>query len=228
MPRRSTIAKLVFTVALLAPIGCVDESVVYRDRELFEEPLGAAGNFLGYSDVESKTTVCGNCHIGTQGDWVETAHADAWDGLQDSGHAQAFCEGCHTVSELGNVTTGTVGHGATMEARYEDVQCEACHGPGLAHVTDPDDATVPLAPMDLGLDLTVGCAECHQGAHHPFADEWAESGHGQVNAYPAGRDDCVSCHTGEGAVDLMGVKTSFLEYVEVTQPGEHLAITWAV
>ena len=228
MIRPPNVAKLALALVLLAPLACVDERVVYRDRELFEEPLATAGDFLGYSDAEDKTTVCGNCHIGTQGDWVETAHADAWDGLQDSGHAQAFCEGCHTVSELGNVTTGTVGHGATMEARYEDVQCESCHGPGLAHVTDPTDATVPLAPMDVGLDLTLGCAECHQGTHHPFADEWAESRHGQVNAYPAGRAECMSCHTGEGALAMMGVKTSFLEQNDVSEPGEHMAITCAV
>ena len=228
MIRRHPIVLLALTVVLVGPLACVDEEIVYRDRELFEEPLSEAGDFLGYSDTEDKTTVCGNCHIGTQSDWVETAHADAWDGLQDSGHAQAFCEGCHTVGELGNVATGTVGHAATAEARYQDVQCEACHGPGLLHVTNPTDATVPLAPMDVGLDLTLGCAECHQGAHHPFADEWSESRHGQVNAYPAGNPACSSCHTGEGALAMMGVKTSFLEQDDVAQAGQHMAITCAV
>jgi len=99
--------------------ACVDERVVFQDRELFEEPLSEAGDFLGYTDTDDKLTVCGNCHVGSQAEWVETAHADAWDGLQDSGHAQAFCEGCHTVSELGNVSTGTVGHSATGEVRYQ-------------------------------------------------------------------------------------------------------------
>lgn len=208
--------------------GCVDEKIVFQDRDLFEEPLGEAGSFLGYTDQESGLTVCGNCHVGVQSEWVMTSHASAWDGLQESGHAQTFCEGCHTVSELGNITTGTVGHAATNEARYQDVQCEACHGPGLLHVQNPNDATVPLAAMDLGPDLTVGCAECHQGAHHPFADEWAESGHAQVNAYPAGRPECTSCHTGEGALAKFGVKTVYLEQDAVAAPGEHLAITCAV
>lgn len=224
----SRVPHLFGLLVLFAASACVDERVVFQDRELFEDPLSEAGDFLGYTDAGDKLTVCGNCHIGTQGEWVETAHADAWDGLQDSGHAQAFCEGCHTVSELGNITTGTVGHAATGEVRYQDVQCEACHGPGLAHVTNPNDATVPLAPMDVGLDLTLGCAECHQGAHHPFADEWAESAHGQVNAYPAGRAECTSCHTGEGALAMMGVKTSYLEQEDVAEPGQHMAITCAV
>ncbi|MDZ7780825.1 MAG: cytochrome c3 family protein [Gemmatimonadota bacterium] len=230
MPTRIMRVALLSIVAgsLVATAACVDEQVVFRDRELFEDPLDAAGSFLGYSDSDDKLTVCGNCHIGTQQDWVETAHASAWDGLQDSGHAQGFCEGCHTVGELGNVTTGTMGHAATGEARYEDVQCEACHGPGLAHVEDPNDATVPSAPMDVGLDLTSGCAECHQGAHHPFADEWSESGHGQFNSYPAGRADCSSCHTGEGALEMFGVNTTYLEQDDVAEDGEHLSITCAV
>jgi hypothetical protein len=40
--------------------GCVDEKIVYQERELFEEPLANAANFLGYTDHESKLTVCGN------------------------------------------------------------------------------------------------------------------------------------------------------------------------
>ena len=219
---------LAAALPLLATFGCVDERVVFRDRELFEEPLDVAGSFLGYSDATDKLTVCGNCHIGPQRDWVLTAHASAWDGLQSSGHAPQYCEGCHTVSELGNVATGTVGHAATGEERYQDVQCEACHGPGLLHVLDPRDGTVPLAPMNVGLDATLGCAQCHQGAHHPFADEWAASGHSTIRTSPAGNPSCWGCHTGEGALAMMGVKTSYLEQDQVAQPGEHLSITCAV
>jgi len=219
---------LAASLPLLATVGCVDERVVFRDRELFQDPLDVAGSFLGYTDAEDKLTVCGNCHVSIQRDWVLTAHASAWDGLQDSGHAQSYCEGCHTVSSLGNITTGTVAHAATGEVRYQDVQCEACHGPGLLHVLDPRDGTVPLAPMNVGLDLSLGCAQCHQGAHHPFADEWAASGHSTIRAAPAGNPSCWGCHTGEGALAMMGVKTSYLEQEQVARPGEHLSITCAV
>jgi len=213
---------------LLVVGACVDEEVVFRDREFFEEPLTMAGDFLGYTDQESKLTVCGNCHIGVRRDWVATGHASAWDGLQESGGAQSFCEDCHTVSELGNVTTGTVAHAATGEVRYQDVQCEACHGPGLTHVRDPADETVPLAALDVGLDLTLGCAECHQGAHHPFADEWAESGHASVVGFAADRPECWGCHTGENVLARFGESTTFLEQARVSTQGEHLSITCAV
>ncbi len=217
----------VFPLLLVLAGACVDERVVY-DRDLFEDPLPSAGEFLGYTDREDGLTVCGNCHIGVQERWVATGHARAWQDLQASGHAAENCEGCHAVGELGNVTTGAVGHAATGEERYHDVQCESCHGPGLSHVRDPSDATVPRAALDVGLDMTTGCAECHQGTHHPFANEWAQSAHGTVVAVPADRAECAGCHTGEGALRMFGERTVYLEQEDVEKPGEHLAITCAV
>lgn len=228
--RTRTLALLGFAAAFVVS-GCVDEKIVFQDRELFEEPLAEAGNFLGYTSTEDQLTVCGNCHIGPQSEWEGTAHSNAWAGLQASGGAQAFCEGCHTVSEMGNTVTEAAGHNATGEERYQDVQCESCHGPGLPHVLDPNDATVPLAAMaisDGNGDPTLGCAECHSGDHHPFADEWAQSGHGQVLDYPAGRASCEGCHTGEGALAAFGVNTIYAEEATVAMDGEHLAITCAV
>ena len=54
-------------LAILA--GCVDEKIVFRDREIFEEPLATANSFLGYTDHATKLTVCGNCHVEKQGGW---------------------------------------------------------------------------------------------------------------------------------------------------------------
>ncbi len=95
-----------------------------------------------------------------------------------AGTRQASCEECHTVNELGNVVDSVAGYNATGEARYHDVQCESCHGPGLTHVTNPTSTDAPLAPLSVGVDLTEGCGECHSGAHHPFVEEWAQSRHG--------------------------------------------------
>jgi predicted CXXCH cytochrome family protein len=178
--------------------GCTDETIIYRDFPLYEEPLEAAGGFVGYSSTDSKLVVCGNCHVSAQAQWDSTAHAGAWEGLQASGGAQTFCEGCHTVSELGNAATNPAGHTATGEERYYDVQCESCHGSGLAHVEDPNKQTVPLAMMDVG-DIT-----------------------------PAGRDGCENCHTGEGALDMFGVQTNYTEKADLGEDGQHMAITCAV
>ena len=196
--------------------GCVDEQIVYRDRDFFEEPLAAAGNFLGYTDESSKLPVCGNCHVEKQGDWIGTAHADAWAGLQANPAAEAACEKCHSVNELGNTVTATAGHNATGEARYHDVQCESCHGPGLTHVSNPLDANAPLPLLNVGTDATQGCAECHNvnsGSHSPFAEEWNLSRHGGGTPRTSYRTraGCSGCHGGEAALAAWGVNTEFVE-----------------
>lgn len=204
-------ALMVLAGALLPLVGCTDTETVFVERPLFEDPPDAAQGFLGYSDPVEKLVVCGNCHVGMQGEWEDTRHARAWADLQGSGHANESCEGCHTVGELGNfVTEPDVGHAATGDERYQDVQCESCHGPGLQHVTNPD-ASQPLASIAVGVDLESGCGECHQGAHNPFVEEWAQSRHGSPNPYPQGRSSCQSCHEGKGALAAMGVDAEYIE-----------------
>lgn len=226
--RRSALLPLTI-LALSATAACVDEKIVYRDRDLFEDPLAAAGSFLGYTDSDTKLTVCGNCHVEKQGDWIETAHANAWADLRANPGAQAFCEGCHTVNELGNPVTEVAGHSATDEVRYQDVQCESCHGPGLTHATNPLDANAPLAPAALGVDFTQGCAECHSGTHHPFVEEWSQSRHAMMSAYPQGRPECAGCHTGEGALAIYAPNAEYLEEPTVAGSNtDNLPITCAV
>lgn len=200
--------------------GCTDEKVVFRERPVFEEPPSGAQAFLGYSEQDEKLTVCGNCHVGSQSGWETTGHADAWEGLQASGHAQEFCESCHTVSERGNPAEGEVAWTATGDTRYHDVQCESCHGPGLGHVENPE-AGQPLANLSIkqvgGLDAETGCAECHQGNHHPFVEQWLSSAHGNVTGFAAGRSGCNSCHEGKAA--LRAQFNEDADYVEQDEGG---------
>jgi hypothetical protein len=217
------IRKSLFTVLampavalMLTVTGCVDEKIVYRDRDLFETPPTGAASFLGYSKAEDKLTTCGNCHVGQQAKWKETAHASAFSGVEKVAGAPALCEGCHTVSPLGNIATGNGGFPATKDVRYKDVQCESCHGPGLAHVQNPSKATIGtvLAPMGLGgAALNVGCAECHAGAHMPYGEEWLASRHGSGTAHisAGGRAECKECHTAEDALIKFGNNANYLE-----------------
>lgn len=203
--------------------ACEDETVVYRDRVQFEPVPDVAMNFVGYSDSTKKETVCGACHTTTQAEWVLTAHADAWATLQDGGHSQPFCEGCHTVNQLGNPVTGAAGYLAIADPRYHDVQCESCHGPGLPHVQAPE-TMQPIASIAADTGLTTGCGECHSGAHHPFVDEWVQSAHGQADQnVAAGREGCDGCHSAQGALRQFGENS---EYVE--KGGEPLALVCAV
>jgi predicted CXXCH cytochrome family protein len=215
-------------VALVGVIllgGCVDEDIVYVERPLFDDPPSQAAGFVGYSDQEAKRTVCGACHVGQQGRWEQTGHADAWVTLAATGDTRAFCEACHTVSERGNEIEGDAGWVATGNPRYHDVQCESCHGPGLDHVTTPDaPGNQPLATLSLGPNTDMGCAECHSGVHRPFAEEWAASGHGDMNPSPQGRAGCQDCHEGKGALQAWGVKSIF----SPEDQANTLAITCAV
>lgn len=212
--------------------GCTDERIVFKERELFEQPPDSVNNFLGYFDTQTKLTVCGNCHVGQHASWEATGHADAWNSLQASGGAQAFCEGCHAISELGNDVTVPAGVNLVRDERYYDVQCETCHGPGLTHVENPD-ASQPLAR--LAVDSTVACGECHQGTHHPFVEEWAQSPHASpfgeffpggcaVGACAAARPECQACHRGQGVLEAWGERADYIE----KGSAEHLPITCGV
>ena len=216
---------IAFTLLFMG--GCDLREVVEVERPFFKEPPAEAQGFLGYDDEDEKLTVCGNCHVGQQASWELNGHADAWAGLQESGHAQEFCENCHTTGPLGNSTNGPVGWASTSDERYHDVQCESCHGPGAEHVSNPD-ASQPIASLAVGdlsdLANATSCAQCHQGSHHPFAEEWAQSGHANVVSFAAAREDCASCHRGQGALDAWGVND---DYVEKESP-EHLPITCGV
>ena len=210
---------LVTFATLGATLGC--EDVVYRDRELFEPVQTAAAGFVGYTERSENLVVCGNCHVDQQNDWEGTGHAKAWETLQavPAAQRQAFCENCHTVTEVGNPAEGPGGWEAVKDPRYHNVQCESCHGPGLQHITNPG-RTQPHAMLavnsantaaDTVNRLTSGCGECHSGAHHPFVEEWARSGHGRVVASPSTRPECQGCHTGQQALVAMGETSNYAE-----------------
>ncbi len=191
--------------------ACVQTETIFVERPLYEDAPTAAAGFLGYTNPTSKLPVCGNCHVGMNAEWKGTRHARAWQDLQANANRQASCEGCHTVGSLGNrVTNPNVGYAATRDARYHDVQCESCHGPGLEHVTNPD-ATQPLASILVGTDLTSGCGECHRGTHNPFIEEWSQSAHAKVGTSPQRNASCVGCHEARGIFAGWNVKADYLE-----------------
>jgi len=227
LPARAT--KIALSVLVLSSLSaCVDEQAIYEDKAFSTDPPSAAESFLGYANPDTKQTVCGTCHIEKQGEWQTTGHSHAWATLQGNAGAQEFCEACHTVNELGNYVVGDAGYVSTGDERYQDVQCESCHGPGLEHVLDPKPETIPLASMLVGSGLSNGCGQCHQGTHHPYVEEWEQSRHGKINVYPAGQKDCQQCHTGEGALAAWGINADYIEKASLSEPGEHMAITCLV
>jgi predicted CXXCH cytochrome family protein len=180
-------------------------------------PPGLTASFVGYSNPEAKQTTCGNCHVLKQQSWAQTGHARAWEDLQASGHAGPSCEKCHTTSGLTNIAQDSSGFFSApqdSQAIFQDVQCEACHGPGQAHVTTPDE-TQPI-PYFVSYDSTlgVGCGQCHSGPpHNPFLEDWETGAHGEALSIPISRGgECLECHEGKTAMERFGGSDVFVEY----------------
>ncbi len=172
--------------------------------------------FVGYSNADTKQTTCGNCHVLKQQSWIQTGHANAWKDLQASGHATAACNQCHTVNGTSNIAADTAGFFSVPVAAqkyYQDVQCEACHGPGQLHVTTPDE-TQPIAYFtSRDSALGVGCGQCHSGPpHNPFYEDWSRGAHGILEA-PAisNGGTCLQCHEGRTAEQRFGGSDVFVE-----------------
>ncbi len=228
---------------LVSASGCVDEKIVYRDGPNFAAPPTAAASFVGYSDSASKATVCGSCHVTQQAKWKTTGHAKAFETLSKSGGMQGYCQPCHTVNNLGNASTDTLGGWrTTKDTRYHDVQCESCHGAGLTHVQAPARGQM-LASMkpDTVTAQTTGCAECHAGTHHPFAEEWKQTRHASsfrrsyngatatAPEVPGGpRAACQSCHIGQRVLEAWGVSTNYAEKSQGQTAATGIGVTCVV
>ncbi len=180
---------------------------------------------------------CSMCHADQAEAQTETGHAHIFAGGIDgtvSDHYGEGCLGCHTVGpwegengafdDVWAETDWTFpetleeGNWAALQADYPElanlgnVQCENCHGPGSAHMGDPEGIAISLS--------AEGCGYCHdEPSHHMKNAQWRLSGHAEEDAraftYPIGegRESCVGCHSGEGFVDIANgeeeVRTGF-------------------
>lgn len=93
---------------------------------------------------------CMSCHPREYEHWQKTAHARAyWTLVEKNKAADPNCLPCHTT-----------GYGSVKDprARFENVQCEACHGPAEAH---------PHPRKGLGRVDEADCRECHNPTNSP-------------------------------------------------------------
>ncbi len=220
---RFLFAALSMTAAFSA---CSDSEVVYRDREPFNPPADLATGFLGYYNVSTKQTTCGNCHSGYQADWQQTKHARAYTSWNTATKKDATCVACHTLTGNGNAATGSVaGYAKVADSTYTDVQCESCHGAGLKHVEGVGKGTLIRPLAKLGVNGTGTCADCHSGTHQPFAEEWKQSGHATLDTARASNASCAGCHEGRKALERWGVRGN---YAEKATPTAYISTTCTV
>jgi len=108
--------------------------------EMVVPPLPAFGGEKG----------CQTCHPREHEHWASTAHARAYDTLvKRDKTSDPSCLACHTT-----------GHGSSKitNSRFENVQCEACHGPAKGH---------PDPRKDLEKVGEDDCRQCHNPTNSP-------------------------------------------------------------
>jgi DmsE family decaheme c-type cytochrome len=110
--------------------------------------------------------------------------APAPGGTQSTYVGSDTCVTCH--EDVGNHLKDTP-HGKGAFARLSRQGCETCHGPGSAHVEDPDNPALrPRFDRRTPKQQNQLCASCHSGSNQFF---WHGSAHERRGL------TCVSCHS---------------------------------
>lgn len=117
--------------------------------------------------------VCMACHASADAIWATSAHADAWGALQHvAASSRPDCVGCHSTGYL--QPTGFRDPSAPGAGLLVQVQCEACHGPGSAHVAAP---TAPYGTLPASQAACVACHTWETSPDFDWATAWATIRH---------------------------------------------------
>ena len=101
---------------------------------------------------------CSLCHSDIHKSWHDTRHAKAIDSLKKSGQeGLAACVKCHVTGY--EKDGGFLDYELTPE--MAGVQCEACHGPGGKHISNPMGEKPVRTPGE------ALCRECHTQKQDP-------------------------------------------------------------
>lgn len=131
-------------------------------RDQFAEMLKARGidpSKRKREKVFAGSDACKTCHETSHKIWAASRHATAFGTLEKTGQgADPECVRCHV--------TGASYRGGYVSAKetpeLTGIQCEACHGPGVAHASKP-------AP-GYGAVSEENCRSCHTEAYNPDFD----------------------------------------------------------
>ena len=173
---------LVRDPALAASMRRLDQAVGAANLRVAEPPPPAEpgqAHFLGDAS-------CVRCHKSAARSWKGTAHAHAWRTLQSVGKTgHGDCVSCHITGygEMGGSSLG-------FSKGLENIQCEACHGPGSIHV-EKRGLERPLALRTRTPESV--CTRCHNDKHS------------DTFQYEAYLRDIIGPGHGEDARDDLGV-----------------------
>ncbi len=115
------------------------------------------------SDAEYKgKEACKMCHEDRYKKWKKSPHAKAIETLKESELSEEKCVKCH-VTGFGEGGYG-LDQSEEQNKKFQNVQCEACHGPGSIHIKKIMKAKMAgKEPKNVGahIDKGSGCTQCH-------------------------------------------------------------------
>ncbi|NIT36018.1 MAG: hypothetical protein GTN49_05875 [candidate division Zixibacteria bacterium] len=190
--------------------------------------------------------VCGACHTGdhnpTYGEWKQSEHADALNGLKSSSHARDSCLLCHSADYWYDrtVTLSTAQYGITC------AMCHFAHGSNFEHqLREEGEKLCALCHTDEGarppstphhtqdeMLLGIGGYEWPQGGpylnseHTYVIDERCIKCHMYMKAFEEGKpaikghtwkpriEACRECHPGAGSFNIRGAQKNIENLLE--------------
>jgi len=147
----------------------------YNDavKELFFSNLDRKENQRKQSPFVG-VQVCLGCHLNSGNVWKSSRHSKAFETLEKiSKHFDPECLACHVVglkpwefvaedSKIDPQIHGALGFlSPKLTPHLKNVQCENCHGPARAHISNNKIAPANKDPKSL-------CVSCHHGSHSPM------------------------------------------------------------
>jgi hypothetical protein len=111
---------------------------------------------------------CKSCHAEEYKAWKKSPHARAMSSLRGPELEQADCVSCHALAAT--VVDGPRAQAPTLAdfQPEQGVGCEACHGPGGAHVAQPrKDNIVGLGESCPECVIESICTSCHTAKWDP-------------------------------------------------------------
>jgi len=148
-----------------------EEESKKQQKILFaKEQLKASSASGATGDIYLGVGSCMKCHADAFDAYTRTRHARAYRTLSAQFvHRDANCVGCHVT---GYGEKGGFGGIRRLGAPVDliDVQCEACHGPGIDHSRDGSYRSAAVE----------SCVRCHNGEQDPdfdYEEAWKKIAH---------------------------------------------------
>lgn len=194
----------------------IKTEIVLTNKSLIYTNEAYGCNYMGQSHV-----LCTLCHWDKQTNFLQTAHAHAFERAitgESTDHFSQNCISCHSLgydktpgatnggfddvaTQIGWTFPATLsptnwtGMNTNLQAK-SNIQCESCHGPASAHMVSLGNTNA------IDVSLSAGtCGQCHDSlTHHVKNYEWGISKHstGYVFRFSG---SCMPCHSSKGFIE---------------------------